>query len=204
MAAAQNSDNNGERAPCGGQTRRDLIQTGAVLVQRGQRVLILAHRHELLEQNTSALLRLRGSGKPGEAKNDTDKLLVINVWATWCGPCVTELPEFVTMNRMYRRRDFELVTISIDEPEQQAAALKLLRAKHVAATNYISSVSNRDKLADLLDKEWDGPMPYTLLVAPGGKIIYRKSNQIEPLEVRRAIVEFLGRTYANRPAVPGS
>jgi hypothetical protein len=68
----------------------------------------------------------------------------------------------------------------------------------VAATNYISTVSSRDKFADLLDKEWAGPMPYTLLVAPGGKIIYRMSNQIEPLEVRRAIVEFLGRTYANR------
>lgn len=132
-------------------------------------------------------------------QNDTDKLLVVNIWATWCGPCVTELPEFVTMNRMYRRRNFELVTISVDEPEQKATALKMLRTKHVAATNYISTVSNRDKFADLLDEEWAGPMPYTLLIAPGGKIIHRKSNQIDPLEVRRAIVEVLGRTYANRP-----
>jgi thiol-disulfide isomerase/thioredoxin len=155
---------------------------------------------EKWDQEPVELKPLDEAGVSKLVQNDTDKLLVINVWASWCGPCVTELPEFVTMNRMYRRRDFELVTISIDEPEQKVAALKLLRAKHVAATNYISTVSNRDKFADLLDKDWAGPMPYTLLVAPGGKIIYRKSNQIEPLEVRREIVEFLGRTYAKRPA----
>ena len=132
-------------------------------------------------------------------KNDTDKLLLINVWASWCGPCITELPEFVTMNRMYRRRNFQLVTITLDDPEQKDAALKILREKHVAATNFLSTVPSRDRFADVLDKEWGGPVPYTLLIAPGGKVIYRRGNQIKPLEVRRAIVDVLGRTYANRP-----
>jgi peroxiredoxin len=133
-------------------------------------------------------------------KNDTDKLLVVNVWATWCGPCVAELPDFVTMHRMYRKRNFQLVTISMEEPEQKDAALKLLRENHVSATNYISAVTNRDKLADILDKEWQGPIPYTVLIAPGGKIVYRQSGPMEPVEVRKAIVEVIGRTYANRPA----
>src|SRR6185295_12996674 len=44
------------------------------------------------------------------AKNDTDQLLLIDVWATWCGPCVAELPDFVTINRMYRGRKFRMVT----------------------------------------------------------------------------------------------
>lgn len=132
------------------------------------------------------------------ARNDSDKLLVINVWATWCGPCVAELPEFVTMNRMYRRRNFQLVTISMDDPVEQPSALKVLREKHVAATNYISKIASQDKFADLLDKEWQGPVPYTLLIAPGGKVLYRSAGPIKPLEIRRAIVGFLGRTYASR------
>src|SRR5262249_35201020 len=94
-------------------------------------------------------------------KNDTDKLLVINIWATWCGPCVNELPEFVAMNRMYRRRNFQMITISIDEPEEKDAARKLLAEKHVAATNYISTISSRDRFAELLDSQWQGPVPYT-------------------------------------------
>lgn len=129
-------------------------------------------------------------------KNEGKKLLLINVWATWCGPCVAELPEFVTMNRMYRRRPFETITISIDEPEKKADALKVLQEKKVAATNYLSTIPKKDRLAELLDKEWQGPLPYTLLISPEGKVIYRKQGSIDPLEVKRAVVEHLGRTYA--------
>jgi hypothetical protein len=108
---------------------------------------------------------------------------------------VAELPEFVTMNRMYRGRPFKLVTISLDDPEKKDAPLKVLREHLVAATNYLATVKDRDKFADLLDKSWPGPLPYTLLIAPGGKVLYRKSGAIEPLEVRRAVVGYLGRTY---------
>jgi thiol-disulfide isomerase/thioredoxin len=128
-------------------------------------------------------------------KNDTKKLLLINVWATWCGPCVAELPEFVTMNRMYRRRPFQLVTISLDDPQKDEETLKVLKEKHVAATNYRSAIKDRDRFADLLDKDWPGPVPYTLLIEPGGKVLYRKSGAAEPLAVKRAIADYLGRTY---------
>lgn len=131
------------------------------------------------------------------AKNDSGKLLLVNVWSSTCGPCLNELPEFVTMNRMYRKRDFRMVTISIDEPEARSTALRLLKERNVAATNYLS-ILNKDKFADLLDKDWEGPLPFTLLIAPGGKILYRKQGEIDPLEVRRAIVKVLGRTYASR------
>jgi peroxiredoxin len=128
-------------------------------------------------------------------KNDTKKLLLINVWATWCGPCVAELPEFVTMNRMYGRRPFQLVTISLDDPQKEKETLKVLKEKHVAATNYRSAIKDRDHFADLLDKDWPGPVPYTLVIEPGGKVLYRKSGAVEPLAVKRAIVGYLGRTY---------
>jgi peroxiredoxin len=129
------------------------------------------------------------------AKNTTKKLTVINLWATWCGPCVAELPDLVTINRMYRGRPFRLVTISLDELAKRDEALRVLRENHVAADNYILSSGNRDAFAEALDKDWPGPVPYTLVVAPGGKVLYRKSGAIDPLELKRAIVGFLGRTY---------
>ncbi len=150
------------------------------------------------DQEPVTLEPLDEAGLARLVKNDGDKLLVVNVWATWCGPCVEELPEFVTMNRMYRKRDFKLVTISLDEPEKKDAALKVLREQHVATTNYISNIKSKDKFAELLDKEWAGPLPHTVIIAPGGKVIYRKTNAIDPLEVKRIIVGYLGRTYAGR------
>jgi thiol-disulfide isomerase/thioredoxin len=129
------------------------------------------------------------------AKNDTKKLLLVNVWATWCGPCVAELPELVTMNRMYRGRNFQLVTISLDDLAKKDDASRVLTEKRVSATNMILSADDHDKFAEALDQSWPGPVPYTLLIAPGGKIVYRKTGAIDPLEVKRAIVGYLGRTY---------
>jgi len=131
-------------------------------------------------------------------KNDTDEYVLVNVWATYCGPCIAELPEFVKMNRMYRHRKLRVVTISMDDPEQVEQAKMIVERLHVALTNYISAIPSADRLADLLDADWRGQLPHTVLIAPGGKIVYRSPGEITPLEVRKAIVEQLGRTYANR------
>jgi peroxiredoxin len=133
------------------------------------------------------------------AKNDTKDLLLVNIWATWCGPCVAELPDLNDLNRMYRHRGFEFITISADEPNQKDQVLKFLQEKHIAGTNYLFSSVDHDALADALDKEWQGPLPHTILIAPGGKIIYRHTGQVDLLELKRAIVGFLGRTYGPRP-----
>ncbi len=129
------------------------------------------------------------------AQNKSDKYRLITVWASWCVACVDELPEFVTMNRMYRNREFELITISLDSAEEKGQALKLLRQQHVAARNYLFGSADRDALAEALDPQWIGPVPYTLLIAPGGDVVYRHHGSIDPLEVKRAIVAQLGRTY---------
>jgi peroxiredoxin len=128
-------------------------------------------------------------------KNDSKSLRLINVWATWCGPCVAELPEFVTMNRMYRNRDFELVTISANSPEEKDKALEVLKKKQVSASNYLFGGDDKYKLMDAVDEKASGPVPHTILVAPGGKVLYRKSGPCEPLAIKRAIVDYLGRTY---------
>ncbi len=131
-------------------------------------------------------------------KNDTDKLRLINLWATWCGPCLQEMPELVTINRMYRKRPFEFITLSLDDAGDKSQVLESLKQNHVAAKNFLVDSTDRDKLAAALDPKWPGPLPYTLLIAPGGKVIYRHDGPIEPLEVKRAIVDYLGRTYAGR------
>lgn len=132
------------------------------------------------------------------AQNNGPKYLLVNLWATWCGPCVAELAEFVEMHRMYRKRDFELITISVDQPEEMNKALAALKEHHASCRNYIFTGDNQDTLADIIDKDWPGPVPHTILIAPGGKIIFRKNGEIQPLALRKVLADNLGRTYGSR------
>ncbi len=129
------------------------------------------------------------------AANDSKKLRLINVWATWCGPCVAEMPDLVTIQRIYRDRGFELVTISMDDLTRKDTALSFLQKRHVSATNYLYASDDKDAIVNALDPKWEGPVPFTVLVAPGGKVLYRHSGPFDDLELKRAIVGYLGRTY---------
>jgi len=128
-------------------------------------------------------------------KNDSKNLRLVNVWATWCGPCVAEFPYLVEMNRMYRGRDFDMVTISGDEIDNEANVLAFLKKNEASTRNYIFHSDDEYALIEAVDAEWQGALPYTLLIAPGGEILYRRMGAIDPLEVKRAIVDYLGRTY---------
>ena len=130
-------------------------------------------------------------------KNNSDKLRLINVWATWCGPCVAEFPDFVDMNRMYRRRDFEFISISADEPAKKAKALQFLQKSQASNTNYIFNIDDKYKLIEAIDPKWQGALPYTLLVEPGGKIVYAKEGPIDAAAMKKAIVDdpTIGRYY---------
>ena len=147
------------------------------------------------DQESAELKAIDAAGLRDLVANKSDKLRVINVWATYCGPCVSEFPELVTMHRMYRNRDFKLVTVTADPPDNRAAALKFLNKMHASTTNYIFDQDDPYALADALGVEWQGALPFTLVVKPGGDVVYSKMGPIDPLELRRAIVEQLSRYY---------
>ncbi len=131
-------------------------------------------------------------------KNDSKKLRVINVWATWCGPCVAEFSELVDTYRMYMGRDFEMYTISTDKLDKKRKVKEFLQSKHAALNNnYIFESDNKYDLIENLDPKWSGEIPYTVIVEPGGKIVWRKSGGLNFLEFRKAIVEnpLIGRYF---------
>ncbi len=130
-------------------------------------------------------------------KNNTDKLRLINVWATWCGPCVTEFQDFIEMNRMYRGRDFEFVSISADDPAAKEKVLKFLKSKEASNKNYLWNIEDKYKLIEAIDPKWQGALPYTILVEPGGKIVYGKQGAINVAEMKRKIIDnpLMGRFY---------
>jgi len=130
-------------------------------------------------------------------KNGSSNYRLVNVWATWCGPCVIEFPEFVAMQRMYGQRDFEVVSVSIDKPSNGEKVTAFLQENQAAFRNYLYTGEDQEAFIDAIDPGWQGNLPYTMLVAPGGEVIYRHDGIIDPLEVKRAIVKQLGRYFAD-------
>lgn len=145
----------------------------------------------------SPISKLNESGIKELVKNPTDKLRLINIWATWCAPCIIEYPDLVALQRWYGARSFEFVSLSADNPEHIDRAQKFLEKTHSPVQNFIYDGSDKYKLIEAVDPNWNGALPYTLLVEPGGKVVYSYQGSVDLLELKRAIVEhpLMGRYY---------
>ena len=132
--------------------------------------------------------------------NSTGKVLLVNFWATCCGPCLSEFPDLEATFRMFRRRDFDLVTVSTNLPDEKAGVMKTLEAQHASNRNLEFATEDTYGLQAAFDPHWEAGVPYTVVIAPGGKILYQKQGEVDILEVRRVILANLENdTYVGHP-----
>jgi thiol-disulfide isomerase/thioredoxin len=151
-----------------------------------------------------ALEKIDAAGlKALRANAGTGKIRLVNFWATWCGPCVSEFSELIEQNLRFRHRNFELVTVAAQFPDEEAKVLKFLQDKHASTKNYIFGDTDKYALIEAFDKDWNGELPYTLLLDEQGNVLYRESGSIDFIAIRRAIVPGLDRVapWQNRDKV---
>jgi len=123
------------------------------------------------------------------AANTTGKTLLVNFWATWCAPCVEEFPDLMTTWRMYRKRPFQLVTVAVNYPDEEKAVCTFLDQQKASARNLMPSIMEPSDIVTALDKDWNGGVPYSMVIAPGGKVLYRGTGRVNILETRRLILK---------------
>ncbi len=134
--------------------------------------------------------------------NATGNVLLVNFWATWCGPCLTELPGLETTYRMYRsHRNFDMVTVSTNYPDEKTGVLKVLQQMHASGRNLLFATTDTYGLQAAFDPQWDSAVPFTMVIAPGGKVLYRQQGEVDILEIRRVILANLeNEKYVGHPA----
>lgn len=143
-------------------------------------------------------------------RNGTKKVRLINVWSTFCAPCVQEFPDLTAIAQRFSRREFELITISLDEKKDIKKAERFL-GKHRAVigkrlrpsveaegrttNNYLFTGANLDDLAEALDPAWSGSMPFSVLVDQSGKVLYRVAGIVNPDTVITKVLDTIGAHY---------
>ena len=150
-----------------------------------------ASRLEYLQKVESEPVKLSDASAAELKKlraNATDKVLLVNFWATWCGPCKVEFPDLLTTWRMFRGRDFDLVTVAANLPDEKPGVVKFLEKQHASTRNLQFASDDTYAMQAAFDAKWDAGVPFTMLIAPGGKVLYQKIGEVDILELRRIIL----------------
>jgi hypothetical protein len=110
---------------------------------------------------------------------------------------------------MYGHRAFDLVTVSINYPDERAGVLAALQKEHATSHNLMMGSTDIYALMGAFDSEWNAAVPYTMLIRPNGEVVYKHQGEINPLELRRLIIanladdDYIGH-QAYWKAVPGN
>ncbi len=124
-------------------------------------------------------------------KNAPGKVVLVDFWTTYCGPCVEEFPEFEKMYRMYGKRAFDLVTVSAQFPDERKGVTAFLERQHATSRNLLFASDDTYEMMAAFDAKWNGGVPYTVLLGPGGEVLFSTQGAVDPLKLRRLILRHL-------------
>lgn len=118
------------------------------------------------------LLHITDTSDITQIKRDNkDKVLLINFWATWCEPCIEEFPDLLKLYKEYASKDFKLILISLDFKEEiETKLIKFLSNSKVDFDTYYLNTANPDVIMNYLDKKWDGGIPASFIFDKKGNL----------------------------------
>jgi peroxiredoxin len=127
--------------------------------------------------------------------NAGENYTLVNFWATWCGSCVAEFADLQDTFRMYGDRGFSLVTVSANTPDEKASVLKFLQRKHATSRNLLFASEDTTALQKAFDPKWESAVPYTVLLAPGGQVLFSTTGSVDMVQLRRKILASVPAEY---------
>jgi peroxiredoxin len=157
-----------------------------------------AGRQAALEKINQEPVTVEAISKPELTKlrtNPTHQMMLVDFWATWCGSCIVEFSDLQDTLRMYGSRDYSVVTVSANMPDEQPSVLRFLQKKHATSKNYLFDSQDTASLQTAFDPKWDSAVPYTILLSGDGKVLYKQLGSVNLLELKRTILANLPSDY---------
>mgnify|MGYP001187713398 FL=1 len=107
-------------------------------------------------------------------KNDT--LYIVNFWATWCKPCIEELPIFEKVAQTYTQQPVKIILVSQDAKTRAVQVNDFLQKNKYTSESFILSAGNPNVWIDKIDSNWSGTIPMTLFYKNGNKIYFHEGD----------------------------
>ncbi|MFC4721497.1 TlpA disulfide reductase family protein [Geojedonia litorea] len=112
-----------------------------------------------------------------------EKTYVVNFWATWCAPCVKEMPYFEKLNADYNSKGVEVILVSLDFPKQYDSKLKpFIKNKNLQSKVVVLDDPDANSWIPKISEDWSGSIPATLIYNKEKRQFYEQSFNFDELE----------------------
>src|SRR5215210_5075946 len=124
--------------------------------------------------------------------------LLVNFWATFCDPCRDEFPDLVKIDRDYRSRSLDFVTVSLDDmTDIKTTVPQFLDSMKATMPAYLLNVSDPEPAINFVDRRWQGDLPATYLYNDKGEVVYKHIGRVNTAELRQAIEKVVKKTKSD-------
>jgi len=119
------------------------------------------------------ILPVDESSLVGELQKSKGHVLLVNVWASWCVPCIEEFPDLLKLRQSYRNRGLDVVFISVDDPRKLGRDVRpFLKRMKVTFPTYIKQTRDDEAFINTLSPEWSGALPATFIFDRAGMLVH--------------------------------